>query len=231
MNLAKFLLNSAKAFPERPAVSLGTEIRHTYGALAQRVSSLAGALTTRFNLSPGARVAIAMNNCPEYAEVLSAIWHAGCTAVPVNAKLHAREFAYILDQSGAQICFVSPELANLISPLINKVDELSDVVVAGDREYSDLLKGQCVEMREVSPEDVAWLFYTSGTTGHPKGAELTHRNLLMMICSYFADIDWISERDCIVHGAPMSHGSGLYSLPHLAKAANQVFPEIGRAHV
>ncbi len=228
MNLAQFLSNSAKTFPERPAVSLGTEIRHTYAALAKRVSSLAGALTLRLKLRPGARVAIAMNNCPEYAEVLAAIWHAGCTAVPVNAKLHAREFAYILDQSGAQICFVSPELANLTSPLVNEVDHLTEVVVAGDREYEDLLNGQGVAMCEVSPDVIAWLFETSGTTGHPKGAELTHRNLLMMVYSYFADIDGINERDCIVHGAPMSHGSGLYSLPHLAKAANQVYPASGR---
>ena len=229
MNLASLLLKSAKAFPEYPAVSLGTETRLTYSALARRVAVLAEALRERFNLELGARVAIAMSNCPEYVEVLFAIWHAGLTAVPINAKLHRREFAYILEHSGAQVCFVSPDLAETIAPLAGEIVELSEVIMTGGSGYCDLLKGQVVTMREVAPEDTAWLFYTSGTTGRPKGAMLTHRNLLMMTRSYFADIDLVSENDCMIHAAPMSHGSGLYSLPNLARGANQVFPVSGRS--
>jgi long-chain acyl-CoA synthetase len=228
MNLAKFLLNSAQTFPERPAISHGTAVRFTYSALARRVASLAGGLISRFNLGPEARVAVAMSNCPEYMEVLLAIWHAGWTAVPINAKLHSREIAYILGQSNAQICFVSRDLADAITSLTSEIGELTEVIVASDTAYDSMVNGHGVAMRDVSPEDVAWLFYTSGTTGQPKGAALTHRALLAMILSYFADIDWISEHDCIIHAAPMSHGSGFYSLPHLARAANQVFPESGR---
>ena len=228
MNLANLMLRSAKAFPEHPAVSLGTETQHTYSALARRVAVLAGALMERFNLDPGVRVAIAMSNCPEYVEVLFAIWYAGLTAVPINAKLHQREFAYILDHSGAKVCFVSLDLAETIAPLTGEIEELSEVIVTEDSNYGDLFKGQATKMREVLPEDTAWLFYTSGTTGQPKGAMLTHRNLLMMTLSYFADIDMVSQHDCIIHAAPMSHGSGLYSLPNVAKGANQIFPVSGR---
>ena len=154
-----------------------------------------------------------MKNCPEFYELLFACWHAGLTAVPMNAKLHAKEFAYILGNSGAGVCFVSPDLAAAVPGGI-AMDE-------------DLLMDESAPA-EVEPDDPAWLFYTSGTTGVPKGAVLTHRNMLFQTQAYFADIDRLAPTDAALHPAPLSHGSGLYGLPHFAAGAVNVIPESGQ---
>src|SRR5688572_24883527 len=213
MNLAQLLLRSARWLPERPALAVGTRVVRTYAELASRVAQLSSSFRKNLSLSPGDRVAIVMRNCPEYYEVLFACWHAGLTAVPMNAKLHAREFAYIVENSGAKLCVASPELAATVP---------SPVVAAPGVDYQNLFSKQNAKPYDSDPQDVAWLFYTSGTTGVPKGAALTHRNLLFQTQAYFADIDKLAPSDAILHAAPLSHGSGLYGLPHFAAGALNV---------
>jgi len=172
-------------------------------------------------------VGIAMTNCPAFTEVLYAIWHAGLVAVPMNAKLHQREFDYIIENAGVRLCMVNRDIEGTIGPLCDSVARLDRVVSVDTTDYSDLLVSPGIPVQRVNAEDPAWLFYTSGTTGRPKGAALTHRNLMVMTLSYFADLESLSNSDCIIHSAPLSHGSGIYGIPHLAKAANQVIPESG----
>ena len=114
MNLVHLLLRSARWLPERPALAVGNQAVRTYAQMAQRVSRLAAGLLRILNLKRHDRVALAMKNSPEYYEILFACWHAGLTAVPMNAKLHAKEFAYILENSGARACFVSADLESSI---------------------------------------------------------------------------------------------------------------------
>ncbi len=228
MNMANLLQRAALTFADRPAVSQGFEVRWRYRELADRSARMAGALVGQHGLVAGDRVAIVMKNCPEYFEVLFAIWHAGLAAVPINAKLHAREFAYILDNSGAKLCFATPDLAPAITGLHDELDGLAAVIAVDRPDYRALVTGPAAAVaRQATAADLAWLFYTSGTTGQPKGAMLSHRNLLVMVMNYFADVDQVSERDCMIHAAPLSHGSGLYGLVHLAKGANNVLPVSG----
>ena len=218
MNLVQVLRASARRLPQAPALALGARTVASYAELAGRVERLAAGMLGHHRLSRGDRVALAMKNCLEYYELLFACWHAGLTAVPMNAKLHPKEFQYILGNAGAKLCFATPDLADSISG--------TEILSTGSRDYRGL-EGVPAAPAEVRPDDVAWLFYTSGTTGVPKGAMLTHRNLLFSNQAYFADIDKLAPGDATLHAAPLTHGSGLYGLAHLAAGAVNVIPESG----
>jgi long-chain acyl-CoA synthetase len=217
MNLVQLLLRSARRLPGQPAIAVGATPVRSYGELAVRAARLAASLRDTLGLATGERVALAMKNCAEYYEVLFACWHAGLVAVPMNAKLHAREFAYILENSGARLCFVTSDLETAVPAAMS----------TGSPEFARLFESEERAPAEVAPDDPAWLFYTSGTTGVPKGAILTHRNLLFMTQVYLGDIDLLAPGDSILHAAPLSHGSGLYGLPHFAAGALSVIPESG----
>ena len=91
---------------------------------------------------------------------------------------------------------------------------LPTLIVVGSRDYTALMQAEAIAEVDSAPEDEAWLFYTSGTTGRPKGAVLTHRNLQFMAQCYYADVDHLDERDVKLHAAPLSHASGLYAIPY-----------------
>jgi long-chain acyl-CoA synthetase len=231
MNIAHLLLGSSREFRDLPALARGTAVHLGYRELWRKVSVMSMHLTGRFGLQRGDRVAFAMTNCVEAIEVMYAIWHAGLCAVPMNAKLHAKEFAFILENSGARLCFVTPDLADTIAEAAAEAPELEEIVDVTTRSYSFMEVGDPVAMAEAEATDPAWLFYTSGTTGRPKGATLTHRNLLAMTLNYFADVDRPPVGGSMVHAAPVSHGSGLWNFAMAARGVVQVFPESGKYEV
>ncbi len=227
MNLAQFLVKSARTHADRPALARGTKIVARYGEMAARVAGLAGGLRGGLGLRPGDRVALAMKNDPEFMVALFACWHAGLAAVPMNAKLHRREFEFILANSGARACIATPDMVETVGGLEAEVAGLERILSIAEPDYAALAEGPAAACADVAPDDPAWIFYTSGTTGRPKGATLTHRNLVSMTMNYFVDVDTIGPEDCVIHAAPMSHGSGCYGLPHVARAACQVVPDSG----
>jgi acyl-CoA synthetase (AMP-forming)/AMP-acid ligase II len=231
MNLAEWIHRNASRIPDQPAVAEGVEVRASWAEFAGTVSRLAGGFHNRLGLVPGDRVAIVMRNRPEYLTTIFAAWQAGLVAVPVNARLHRSEIAYILDHSGASVVLTDSEHAADLEIVAETSSAVRSVVVAPGDDWDTLCSDLPVALVDREGTDPAWLFYTSGTTGRPKGATLTHRNLLMMSLSYFADIDPVSHHDAVLHVAPISHGSGLYGLPHIAKGAVSVTPASGGVDV
>jgi len=229
MNLVSLLVRAARVMPEQTAVFVGTTPVLTYGALARETAALASSLRDKFALAPGERVALVMSNCSAYVGCLFACWYAGLICVPANAKLHAREIAFILENSGARAVFVTSDLAATVSDALGVMSQPHPPVVdVSSAEFAKLCSGDIRPPALTAASDPAWLFYTSGTTGRPKGATLTHRNLLAMSLSYLADVDTVTQADCILHAAPMSHGSGVYILPYTAAMAAHVVPESRR---
>src|SRR6478735_6129264 len=231
MNIAHLLLGAAQEFRDVTALARGEQAYLSYRDFWRKVSVMSTHLRQRFGLDRGDRVAFAMTNCVESLEVMYAIWHAGLCAVPMNAKLHAKEFAFIVENSGAKLCFVTEDLAATIGDAAKEAPALKEIVDVSTRAYSFMEVGDPSLIADCEPTDTAWLFYTSGTTGRPKGATLSHRNLLVMALNYYADVDRPPAGSSMVHAAPISHGSGLWNFPMVARGVTQVFPESGHYDV
>ena len=228
MSLAHLLARQANLQPHRPAVFHGTQPWSTYGEWADRCAAFAQRLLQN-GLSPGDRVLIFMHNHPRYLELLWAAWWAGLVVVPVNAKLHPAEVEWIIQDAQLEWGFVSADIAprplhglrRQVDVLSGEADALLQVPDASSIGYARPAPA------DRQPDDLAWLFYTSGTTGRPKGVMLTHRNLMTMGLGYAVDVDPVGADDHMVYAAPMSHGCGLYAIPHLMAGARHVVPASG----
>jgi len=224
MNLAVWLARNAALGPDHPAVRHGEDVV-TYAQLSDRVSRLAGFLRER-GLTPGDRVGILQWNGLRLLETLLAAIHGGFCVVPVNARATAYEAAQVLDDAQVGAIVYGAEYAEHAMAVEGsqplriclQADATADV------HYDEAINQASgpLALQAVAPDDVAWLFYTSGTTGRPKGAMLTHRNLLAMVLAYLADLRDLRSDHVVLHAAPLTHGSGLYALPAIARGATQV---------
>jgi long-chain acyl-CoA synthetase len=223
MSLAHLLLKHSRLQPDRGAIFFGDAPHASHAQWAARSAGAAQRLRAA-GLEAGDRVVLFMRNHPRYLELLWAAWWAGLVVVPVNAKLHPREVEWIVADAQARWAFVTRDVAP--GPLAG-VQRQVDVESADADALLAPVAAAAVPIAERRPDDIAWLFYTSGTTGRPKGVMITQRNLMTMGLAYFADVDAVSPDDAIVYAAPMSHGVGLYAIPHLMAGARHVVPASG----
>ena len=232
MNLALLLQQRACTDPDSLAQLQGTRAVASHAQWADRAAHLATCFRTA-GLVPGDRNALFMRNHVRYLDILMGAWWAGLAVVPINAKLHPREAQWIIEDAQARWAFVTTDVmghddASIGPSQFTGVERQVDIEAADAEELWAAPAGA----RRSAPEprsggDLAWLFYTSGTTGRPKGVMITHRNLRTMGMGYFVDVDPVAPQDRIVYAAPMSHGNGLYAIPHLMAGAVHVVPESG----
>jgi long-chain acyl-CoA synthetase len=137
----------------------------------------------------------------------------------------------MLNDSGAFALIYGEELRDHLAEIRGNLTSIKHFIcvgrgAAGDLTYDQVLDGQRETPPDlaIEPQDLAWIFYTSGTTGHPKGAMLTHRNLITMAEQFLLDINPARPTDVLLHAAPITHGSGLSIFHHIARGAASAFP-------
>lgn len=225
MNVAEYLVRAAALYSSRPAVSVGAKVVYDYTGLLQRVAGFAAELR-RCGVGKGDRVLVFLENRPEFIEAMLASWWVGASIVPLNVKLHANELAYILSHSKAALSVISRKTEGTLAEAWRIAERKADYLIVDDLPttlQADGLSGP----ESLSSTNPAWIFYTSGTTGKPKGAVLSHGNIQFASMNVRSDLDLGMHNDSLFHAAPMSHGSGLCVLAYMIGGACHVIPESG----
>ena len=208
--LIQLIRRCAEEYPDQPAILSDTEVltHRMFGTVTDR---LAEALSA-YGLAAGDRVGLYFPNCPEFALLYIGILKSGGVVVPLNLLINQREIAHILGDSGARMLLVHPSLTSRIEPSCHTVSCLESVFeVRGIDAFIDQLRlgsaANSTKTRTVeeSALDLAAILYTSGTTGFPKGAMLTHANLAANVQSVHQAMLWQSGRDRVLVVLPMFH--------------------------
>ena len=231
-NLAEYFRTMA-SHGEKPFVVMGDE-RYSYGEAYALAGQFAAALVDRYAIQPGDRVAIAMRNNPQWMLAFIGAVRAGAIAVPMNSWWTGEELDYGLGDCGAKLAVVDPDRAARVAPHLEKLDlhlvgvgDFGDVPASVDDFMGVTAKYAGADVPEVAadPEDDACIMYTSGSTGHPKGAVQTHRSVLSALFSWLllgnasnkaappSDED-SGERypPCALMTVPLFHATGSHSL-------------------
>jgi long-chain acyl-CoA synthetase len=216
-NLASNLTETTRAHAGRPAVRVD-DAALTYGELDEASARVAGLLRER-GLKPGDRVGIMMPNVAEVPVVYYGVLRAGGIVLPMNPLLKAREVAYYLGDSGAGLIFAWHAFAG--EARAGAEQEGAEAIVVDTAGFAGLLASAAPdhEVADRADGDTAVILYTSGTTGHPKGAELTHGNLIGNTEVARADIVRAGPDDVIFGGLPLFHVFGQTVALNVAVAA------------
>ena len=223
MNVYSMLADAVRRRANETAVSWGSQ-RLTYREFDRTCAAL-GALFDAKGCSRGDRILLFLRNGFEFPALMMATMRAGLVVVPVNAKLHPREVAWIAGDAEPRLIITHAEYLDELRASLETAVETELIAI----ETFDLPQPiEAGQPAAVDPDDPAWIFYTSGTTGKPKGATLSHRNIIASAVNCLADVFDFNETDRVLHVAPLSHGSGIYLIPSLARGAvNIIYDRAG----
>ncbi len=228
MGLYQILEKAFEKAPERVAVICGN-IRYSYSQLKHRVDNLASALAT-LGLEKDDRIAIIHRNCHRFMELYFAAAKIGAVPVPVNYRLSAEDFVYILNDSQAKALVAQPDLVSCLQEKRANLSPLKNVILSRpktNRERSAALDYETLVNHprpgrqpslKVDTADMAQIYYTSGTTGRPKGVILTHRNNLAHAESAIREL-CLSDSDRWLHVSPMFHLADAWAVWALTQVA------------
>jgi long-chain acyl-CoA synthetase len=232
MNVAGLLARAAARSPDCAAVYEHEAVHSTYGQLRETAARIATSLRAYHGLEPGDRVALVGRNRPAYIEAMLGAWHAGMVVVPINYRLHALEVEHILIDSGAALCICDGGLRDPLESLaVARPEAERTHIVDWNELAADARARVPSRLHESHLDDLAWLFYTSGTTGRPKGVMLSHGNLRQMVLNFRSDVLAPAADHRFAHVAPLSHGSGMYLLASIAAGAGNVVPSAQSPHL
>jgi len=236
MNVRHLIQRAVKGNPDKLAV-VYKNTRRTFSDLNRRVNSLANGLL-RSGIRKGDRVGMLLRNCSEFIEIDFALSKTGIVRVPLNARLTGGDHEYMLNDSGASTLIFGEgftEVVKTIRPNLKTVKQwicvsegLSNEHAFQALDYEQLIKNNLSEepVGEVAEEDLHTLFYTSGTTGKPKGAMLTQKSWANVAINLVIDYGPMTEDDVILNTQPLSHGAGFFVLPYFIRGGtNVLIPE------
>lgn len=236
MNLGRLLTNTARRRPQETALIWGDR-RWSWAALNARVDALVAALAG-LGLEQGERVLVQARNSNQMFETLWATFKLGAVWVPCNFRLSPPEVAHLAASSGARVMIADGEFADHVAAVRTKVPALTSFVAIGEGlsgadDYEAMIEphiGTTLLEAEVNYDDPCWFFYTSGTTGLPKAAVLTHGQLAFVVNNHIADLMpglgmQPGVRDVSLAMAPLSHGAGAHALSQVARGVPTVLSD------
>ncbi|MFC2035436.1 class I adenylate-forming enzyme family protein [Chloroflexota bacterium] len=218
MVIGEILLRNATNNPDNLAVVCkSTDTSRTYGELNTIVNRFTHALTD-IGVSKGDRVAIVQHNCLQYIETIFAVMKIGAVVVPLDYRLVARELTYLLNDSGANTLLIGANYLNLANSIRSQLSTVKNFLCIGQgaedmQSYDELLSSYPSTEPDtyVDENDLAMLLYTSGTTGLPKAATTTQRNLVASMMNMMEPLSWQPD-DVTLHTSPFSHVAATWPL-------------------
>ncbi|MEW5420978.1 acyl-CoA synthetase [Amorphus sp. 3PC139-8] len=231
MNLAHFLTQQARRQGDAVGFVWG-ETTWTWAEMEARVDALAAALQSEFGVAKGDRILVQSTNCNQMFESMWAVFRIGAVWVPTNYRQSPDEVAFLAKASGASLMISGARFAGHVAACREATDAITTAISIGESgfgaDYDAIVArhiGEKPAVAAVDRDDPCWFFFTSGTTGRPKAAVLTHGQMAFVVTNHLCDLmPGTGADDASIVVAPLSHGAGVHQVTQVAHGAKTILP-------